>query len=226
MVVDIPAGPQLMNGVTAVQYARMRHPDSDYGRQARQQQLLLALRDAAMQLDNLPRLPQLIPQLLHLVRTDLTPAEIAQLVGFGRGLAADRDIVTLAANPQLTPSYTGPGGAAYINLTPPYRTAVRGLIEQPRVAAERAEIAVYNAGAPSGSGGRAATLLGRVGLVVNTITTTQRVDATRIEAGSGARETGALIARALGMPAEALVLVGDSSTVQVLLGPDTSLPTG
>jgi LCP family protein required for cell wall assembly len=226
MVVDIPAGPQMMNGVTAVQYARMRHPDSDYGRQARQQQLMLALRNAAMQLDTLPRLPQLIPQLRHLVRTDVTPAEIAQLVGFGRGLAADRDIVTLPASPELTPSYTGPGGAAYINFTAGYRAAVKGLIEQPRVAAERAEISVYNAGAPLGSGSRAAALLGRAGLVVTRITTAQRVNATRIEAGSGARETAALTARALGVPAEALVLVGDSSSVQVLLGPDASLPTG
>src|SRR5262249_47457261 len=44
ITVDIPAGRQLMDGVTAVEYARMRHPDSDYGRQSRQQQLLVALR--------------------------------------------------------------------------------------------------------------------------------------------------------------------------------------
>jgi LCP family protein required for cell wall assembly len=225
-VVDIPAGRQTMDGITAVEYARMRHPDSDYGRQGRQQQLLLALRDAALRIDTVPKLPQLIPQVERLVRTDLTPVQISQLVAFGRGLSADRDIVALPANPQLTPSYTGPGGAAYVNLTPAFRTAVKALIEQPRVATEHADIVVYNAGAPVGSGSQAADLLRREGLVVSKIATTQRVSATRIEAGSGAHETAAAVARALGVASDALVLVGDSTDVQVLLGPDARLPTG
>ncbi len=41
----IPAGRQHMNGRTALAYARSRHQDSDYGRMARQQTLLLAIRD-------------------------------------------------------------------------------------------------------------------------------------------------------------------------------------
>ena len=60
--IDIPAGRQLMNGVTAVEYARTRHPDSDYGRENRQQQVLLAIRDRALQLDVLPRLPHILPE--------------------------------------------------------------------------------------------------------------------------------------------------------------------
>src|SRR5262249_4479336 len=71
ITVDIPAGRQLMDGVTAVEYARMRHPDSDYGRQSRQQQLLIALRDQALRLETLPKLPQLIPEATNLVHTDL-----------------------------------------------------------------------------------------------------------------------------------------------------------
>jgi LCP family protein required for cell wall assembly len=47
LTIDIPAGRQVMDGVTAVEYARTRHPDSDFGRQARQQQMLLAIRDQA-----------------------------------------------------------------------------------------------------------------------------------------------------------------------------------
>jgi LytR cell envelope-related transcriptional attenuator len=202
----------------------MRHPDSDYGRQSRQQQLLLALRDAAMRVDTLPKLPQLIPQMDSLIRTDLTPIEIVQLVRFGRSLSPERDIVTLPANPELTPSYTGPGGAAYIHLTSAFRTAVKALIEQPRVAAERAEIAVYNAGAPIGSGSRAVDLLGRTGLAVTRIATAQPVSATRIEAGSSARETAAAVARALGIAQDALVVTGDSVDVAVLLAPDAKLP--
>ena len=41
----IPAGRQHFDGRTALAYARSRHQDSDYGRMARQQTLLLAVRD-------------------------------------------------------------------------------------------------------------------------------------------------------------------------------------
>jgi LCP family protein required for cell wall assembly len=109
MTVDIPAGRQLMDGVIAVQYARTRHPDSDYGRQTRQQQVLMALRDQALQLQTLPRLPQLVPQVLELVHTDLRPVEIGQLLNFGRALDGRKDVISLPPNPELTPGYTGPG---------------------------------------------------------------------------------------------------------------------
>jgi hypothetical protein len=96
----------------------------------------------------------------------------------------------------------------------------------PRVAAERADIGVYNAGAPVGSGGRAADLLVNAGLLVGQIGIAPRVTATRIEAGSAARQSAEIIARVLGLPADALVVSGDSNTVHILLGPDTHLPTG
>jgi polyisoprenyl-teichoic acid--peptidoglycan teichoic acid transferase len=226
ITIDIPAGRQLMDGVTAVEYARTRHPDSDYGRQSRQQQVLLAIRNQALQLQTLPRLPQLVPQVLDLVHTDLTPVEIGQLLSFGRGLDASKDIISLPPNPNLTPSYTGPGGASYINLTPTYRAAARAMILDPRVAAERAEIAVYNAGAPTGSGGRAADLLGHAGLLVGQIATAPQVTSTRIEAGSAARQSAEMVARVLGVPSDALVVTDASNAVRVLLGPETRLPTG
>jgi LCP family protein required for cell wall assembly len=226
MTIDIPAGRQLMDGVTAVQYARTRHPDSDYGRQARQQQVLLAIRDQALQLHTLPRLPQLVPQVLDLVHTDLRPVEIGQLLSFGRGLVGSKDIVSLPPNPELTPGYTGPGGAAYINLGPMYRATVRAMILEPRVAAERAEIAVYNAGAPVGSGGRAADLLAKAGVLVAQVATAPPVNSTRIETGSSARLSAQIVARILGIPNDALVVDTDSHAVRILLGPDAHLPAG
>jgi LCP family protein required for cell wall assembly len=226
ITIDIPAGHQLMDGVTAVEYARTRHPDSDYGRQARQQQVLLAFRDQVLQLNVLPELPQLLPQLLNLVHTDMSPLEIVQVANFGRQLDRERDIVPLPPDPELTPSYVGPGGASYINLTPSYRVAVKELIEQPRVAAERAEIAVYNDGAPVGSGSKAADVLRSVGLLVSKIDTGTHVASTRVEAGAGAQATAALVLRTLGLPSDALVVDGESSSVQVLLGPDAHIPSG
>lgn len=44
IVLNIPAGQQHLDGRMALAYARSRHQDSDYGRMARQQTLLLAIR--------------------------------------------------------------------------------------------------------------------------------------------------------------------------------------
>jgi LCP family protein required for cell wall assembly len=136
--IDIPAGRQVMDGVTAVEYARTRHPDSDFGRQARQQQLLLAIRDQALRLQTLARLPRLIPEVLGLVHTDLSPLEIGQLLTFSRAANLATDVITQSPDPEWTPSYTGPGGAAYVSLSSTYRAAARATILQPRVATERA----------------------------------------------------------------------------------------
>ncbi|MBV9132673.1 MAG: LCP family protein, partial [Chloroflexi bacterium] len=225
ITIDIPAGHQLMDGVTAVEYARTRHPDSDYGREARQQQVLVAIRDRALQFDVLPRIPQLLPEIHDLVHTDISLVEAAQLANFGRSLESSQ-IVRMPPDPNLTPSYVGPGGASYINLTPTYRAMVHAMLLNPRVAAEKAAIAVYNAGAPVGSGSRAAGVLGAAGLVVNQIATAPRVTATRIEAGGGARHSAELVAELLGLPTDALVVDGDSTDVKVLLGPDLRLPAG
>jgi LCP family protein required for cell wall assembly len=223
--IDIPAGHQLMDGVTAVEYARTRHPDSDYGRENRQQQVLLAIRDRALQLDVLPRLPQLLPEVRDLVHTDIGLVEAARLASFGRSLDASQ-IVRMQPDPSLTPSYAGSGGASYIDLTPAYRKMVHAMVVDPRVGSEQADISVFNAGAPVGSGSRAADVLGAAGLVVNQIATAPRVETSRIEAGGGARYSGELITRLLGLPSEALVVDGDSATVRVLLGPDLQLPSG
>jgi polyisoprenyl-teichoic acid--peptidoglycan teichoic acid transferase len=225
MKIDIPAGRQLMDGVTAVEYARTRHPDSDYGRQARQQQVLLSVRDRALQLDVLPRLPQLLPQIHELVKTDISLVEAVQLANFGRGIDSSR-IVKLPPDPKLTPGYVGPGGASYINLTATYRAMVHAMLSDPRVAAERAAIAVYNAGAPAGSGGRTADLLGAAGLTVSQIATAPRVATTRIQAGAGAQRSAELVAHVLGLQSNAIILDGDSREVTVLLGPDLRLPPG
>lgn len=221
--IDIPAGRQLMDGVTAVEYARTRHPDSDYGRQGRQQQVMLAIRDRALQLDVLPRIPQLLPEMHDLVKTDISLVESIQLVNFGRSLDSSR-IIQLPPNPELTPGYVGDGGASYIHLTSNYRSIVHALVTNPGVAAERADIAVFNAGAPAGSGGRAADLFGAAGLVVNQIATAPRVPTTRIQAGVNAKHSAELVAKLLGLSQDALVLDGDSRDVTVLLGPDVKFP--
>ncbi len=75
----IPAGRIHMNGDLALKYARTRHQDGDFGRSKRQIQVLLAIRDKAMRLDVLPRLPGLLQEMWGVVETDLKPQEILAL---------------------------------------------------------------------------------------------------------------------------------------------------
>ncbi len=71
----IPAGRQHMDGSLALKYARTRHADSDFGRAARQQQVILAIKEKLMQPGELagllPRIPGLALALSSSVQTDM-----------------------------------------------------------------------------------------------------------------------------------------------------------
>src|SRR6267378_7648062 len=73
--VDIPAGRQHMDGDTALKYARTRHQDSDFGRIARQQQVLAAVRSAMLSPMNWPRIPAVASAASQTIKTDLTPLD-------------------------------------------------------------------------------------------------------------------------------------------------------
>lgn len=226
MRIDIKPGLQLMDGTTAVEYARTRHPDSDYGRQARQQQVLMAIRDRALQVNVIPRLPSLLPELGKLVETNLSPGDILQLANWGRDLKTS-SIVRMPPNPQLAPAYTGAGGAAYINLTPQYRAQVHLLMTDPALFGEHASVQVLNSGAPNGSGGDVASYIERAGFDVANIANGEHVTATRIQAGTGAGRSAQALAALLHLPSSAIVPSGASnSDVRLELGPDIHLPNG
>ena len=78
----IPAGVQHLDGELALKYARTRHVDSDFGRSQRQQQVILAVREKALNLgvaEMLRQAPFLWQQLREGVRTDLTLEQLLQL---------------------------------------------------------------------------------------------------------------------------------------------------
>jgi LCP family protein required for cell wall assembly len=83
----IAAGPQHLNGVTALEYVRARHADriGDFGRSQRQQQVLLQLKQKLKGID-LSTVPSLVQDLQHEFRTDLTVPEILGLARTMLGL--------------------------------------------------------------------------------------------------------------------------------------------
>jgi len=85
MTVHIPAGIQHMDGVTALQYARSRHGNSDFDRMGRQQAVMLAARDKLLSLDfSLASIPKLIKLAGDSVQTDLTLEEMLALAEIGK----------------------------------------------------------------------------------------------------------------------------------------------
>ncbi len=76
----IPAGLQTMDGKTALEFARSRHQDSDLGRNQRQQQVLLAIKQKGLDIFNtLAHADDLLNSLKGSVRTDLNSNQIVSL---------------------------------------------------------------------------------------------------------------------------------------------------
>ena len=71
---DLPAGEVEMDGATAAKFARYRYASNDFSRSARQQQLIWAIREKAMETDIIPKIPELWKALSKTFKTDLDSA--------------------------------------------------------------------------------------------------------------------------------------------------------
>lgn len=107
---QVVPGPQHMDGQTALGYARSRLTTNDLDRSHRQQQILLAIRDAALRPEVLPRLPGLLAALKDTVETDLSPGKILMLMQLAYQLepAAYR---TRVFDKTMVRDWVTPGGA-------------------------------------------------------------------------------------------------------------------
>jgi len=85
LVIDIAAGPQVMDGLTALKYARFRaDSEGDLGRIRRQQEIIQAVMKKAASPALFKKAPQLITALYHTIGTDMTVAEMVRLAASGR----------------------------------------------------------------------------------------------------------------------------------------------
>lgn len=95
----LPAGKVELNGRTALAYARSRQGegDSDFTRAARQQQLLVALRNKLTSADMLTRLPDIIDVAGDTVRTNLPSDRFEEFIKLARKVdpeAIQREVLT------------------------------------------------------------------------------------------------------------------------------------
>lgn len=108
----IEAGWQHLNGEAALRYARSRAtPTSDFARMERQQTVLLAIRDKALQIGIIPRIPQLWTAMRQAIETDLTLEDMLRLARLA--YLVDR-VDTRTIGPAETTGHTTSAGASVL----------------------------------------------------------------------------------------------------------------
>ncbi|HEX9016973.1 MAG TPA: LCP family protein [Chloroflexota bacterium] len=228
MRIYIPAGRQHMNGKVALEYARSRHSENDFGRARRQQKVLLAIRDRAVALDVIPKLPALVGTLWNMVQTDVPPAEFIRLASVAKEIDA-RNVSTLVIDDKLSQPYVGEGGAdLLLPDVPAIRKAIGGLLADPAVKSEGAKIEVINGTGKAGLATRTGEFLSTHGFDVVKVSTGDRADyaKTMIVVTGGAQRTAGLLASTLGVAPGSIAPGATSSgpEIRVILGSDFALP--
>ena len=107
LYIDIPKGPQRLDGTKALHYVRFRNDAlGDIGRVKRQQVFMHALLEKIYSPEILPKLPQLVREAIAMIETNLPPSQALQLASYlmeGEQEAAQLQFSTL------------PGRSAYIS---------------------------------------------------------------------------------------------------------------
>jgi len=124
--IHIPAGRVHMNGEMALEYARSRHSESDFGRSRRQIQILMAIRDRAMRLDLLPKLPALSQSMWGTLETDMQPQEVLALAAAASKVKPE-SIKTATIDQTMTVEFRTSTGA---DVLWPDRAKIGQLMEQ------------------------------------------------------------------------------------------------
>ena len=112
----IPPGPQHLNGITALEYVRSRHADlvGDFGRSARQQQVLSALKTKLNNPSIVGELPAIANDLNGYVKTDMQLTDVFKLMNLARSLDPNK-INRVILDPPYSSSENLPGGESVVN---------------------------------------------------------------------------------------------------------------
>ncbi len=169
----IPAGLQHMDGHTALEYARSRHADSDIGRNSRQQQVLLALKQQGLNLNLVSRLNDLADQLSVAVKTDLSITQVGSLAQLAKEIdPGSIQTVVIDAN-MVTETILNDGADVLMPNWDVIRPKVQQAFANPRLAKENARLSVQNGTTTSGEARKVSDLLVSKGFVVADLSSAQ-----------------------------------------------------
>ncbi len=239
----IEAGDHCMGGETLLKYARTRATfGSDFDRAARQQQVILAVRDHVL---DTGRLPALITQANEIygdveagVNTNLSMEQIIALAQMAAGIPEDRICTAVISGPYVESLETLPDGSQVIIWDD---EAVRQLISDifngtgvcapgtvdlaSAALEERAAISVVNGTPQEGLATDTGDQLTAAGLNVVFVGNADRFDysQTVIYDYTGKTATARYVAQLLGLPESAVIIAEPSTTlydIQIVLGAD------
>ncbi len=140
----IPAGLQHMDGHTALEYARSRHADNDIGRNSRQQQVLLALKQQGLNLNILSHLTDVVNQLAGAVKTDLTFLQLTSLAQLARDIGPQSIQTVILDLPLVNPTVLASGADVLMPNWDLIRPKVAQVFGDAKLSKEAARISVLN----------------------------------------------------------------------------------
>ena len=205
---DIPAGPQLMFGTQALQYARSRHDSNDFSRAARQQAVIGALRTRLAQPGALGMVPIILGDVDTTIETDFDPSNILPLAGTVTGIDSSRieSEVLLPCSADADHceliEQNGPGGYYLIPEQAKVHAFAAQLFYDPRIRQEAARVDVQNTGAAPGAARGVADMLAQRAYGVGDVTDGSPTRSAIVLRNSAKRYTADQLHTLLGIPVE------------------------
>jgi LCP family protein required for cell wall assembly len=222
-------GPQLMDGHTALAYARSRHGMSDFARANRQQKVIVSLRSRALQLNMLSKAPDLVSIIQKSLSTDLTPVQMLSLGKLVSQIDRERIISKVIDTNYVSP-FKGADGA---DLLQPNYPAIRQAIDAAQRAAAhpelQAKIEVLNGSGTVGLGQKAADYLTAQGFNVVRIAAAERSDyrSSLVQVLTQDKGAAQALATTLHVPSTAIATVPTpdaAADIRIVLGQDFRIP--
>jgi polyisoprenyl-teichoic acid--peptidoglycan teichoic acid transferase len=188
----IPAGRQHMDGKLALKYARTRHADSDYYRESRQQQVIVALKQKVTQPGALgallPRIPGLAIAMANSIQTDMPVDKVislARVLDSANLQSPTRVVVDNTFGTEstdatrgfvLTPDMVMLRAAAANVFTEATPEQLAERTNREKLQAESARVVVLNGSNEAGLASRLTTSLSTAGITVTSVGTADRKD--------------------------------------------------
>ena len=174
--VYIPSGMQHMNGAEALVYARSRHGSTDFDRGARQQRVLLSLRQQTDITRILPHLDQLASALSASFRTDIPRDLFPKLLGLAEKVTSQNVRSYIFTPPFYQTEYTSsPRGYIIVPKVDRIRAAVKDAFsadptvveKRDAISAEGASVYVLNGDRNAGQASKIADYLEFLGMAAS-----------------------------------------------------------
>ena len=219
-----PAGPQRMDGLRALRYARSRHADSDFGRNLRQQKVLQAAREQVLQTGIIPKLPGMFSVLNQSIWTSVPWLDMLALANLGRRVDTGK-ITTRQIDGSLIDDVNGDG-----TVLVPSRSRIRPVVQElfydPNLKKEAARIEVLNGTPRDGLATTTRSALIDRGYDVVKADSAGRANYTTtviVDNGTGKKQTIDRLRAELKLPASAVQTnrtPGSTADVTIIIGAD------